>query len=85
MKKFATLSLAAAAVLTLSACGGDGAANNVTTIDNEVVLNSEDAPLDNLVESTPTDNLAVDNSVVDTTVESNTSVDVNSTALNTAE
>ena len=82
MKKFATLSLAAAAVLTLSACGGDGAANNVTTIDNEVVLNSEEAPLDNLaVETTTTENVLVDNTVV----ASNTSVDVNSTALNTAE
>lgn len=84
MKKFATLSLAAAAVLTLSACGGDGAANNVTTIDNEVVLNSEDAPLDNLaVETTniTTENVVVDNAVV----ASNTSVDVNNTALNTAE
>lgn len=88
MKKFAILSLAAAAALTLSACGGDGAANNAAGVDNEIVLNSEEAPLDNLAEEpATTDNAdSADNTVVDNTLEaSNASVDLNSTALNTAE
>jgi ABC-type glycerol-3-phosphate transport system substrate-binding protein len=48
MKKIATLALISAAALSLAACGDKTSSNTVTTIDNETVLNSEEAPLDNL-------------------------------------
>ena len=80
MKKIATLALISAAALSLAACGGDKTSSNtVTTIDNETVLNSEDAPIDNFggadVLGNSGDNLSIDS----------TSTTVNSTTVNTVE
>ncbi|WP_260598816.1 hypothetical protein [Sphingomonas endolithica] len=81
MKKFVTLSLVAAAALTVAACGDKGADNSATSIDNTTVLNSEDAPLENFnAEDTALntgDNVALD--------DANSSVELNDTAGNTGE
>ena len=80
MKKIATLALISAAALSLAACGGDKTSSNtVTTIDNETVLNSEEAPLDNLGGADLLGNSA-DNVSVDATTTT-----VNSTTVNTVE
>ena len=79
MKKIATLALISAAALSLAACGDKTSSNTVTTIDNETVLNSEEAPLDNLggadLLGNSADNLSVDSA----------STTVNSTTVNTVE
>ena len=79
MKKIATLALISAAALSLAACGEKTSTNTVTTIDNETVLNSEEAPLDNLGGADLLGNSA-DNVSVDST-----STTVNSTTVNTVE
>ena len=79
MKKIATLALISAAALSLAACGDKTSSNTVTTIDNETVLNSEEAPLDNLGGADLLGNSA-DNVSVDST-----STTVNSTTVNTVE
>ena len=79
MKKIATLALISAAALSLAACGEKTTTNTVTTIDNETVLNSEEAPLDNLGGADLLGNSA-DNVSVDST-----STTVNSTTVNTVE
>lgn len=47
MKKIVTLSLVAIVTLGLAACNRDNPGNSIT-IENEIILNSEDASLDNL-------------------------------------
>jgi hypothetical protein len=79
MKKIATLALISAAALSLAACGDKTSSNTVTTIDNETVLNSEEAPLDNLGGADLLGNSA-DNVSVDATTTT-----VNSTTVNTVE
>ena len=79
MKKIATLALISAAALSLAACGEKTTTNTVTTIDNETVLNSEEAPLDNLGGADLLGNSA-DNVSVDST-----STTVNSTTTNTVD
>ena len=79
MKKIATLALISAAALSLAACGEKTTTNTVTTIDNETVLNSEEAPLDNLGGADLLGNSA-DNVSVDST-----STTVNSTTVNTVQ
>lgn len=79
MKKIATFALISAAALSLAACGDKTSSNTVTTIDNETVLNSEEAPLDNLGGADLLGNSA-DNVSVDST-----STTVNSTTVNTVE
>lgn len=81
MKKIATLALISAAALSLAACGDKTTSNTVTTIDNETVLNSEEAPLDNLG---GTDADLLGNSADNVSVDS-TSTTVNSTTVNTVE
>ncbi|MEN2787588.1 hypothetical protein ACFOKI_02780 [Sphingomonas qilianensis] len=80
MKKFATLALISAAALSLAACGEQTSTNTTTTIENETVLNSAEAPLDNLG-GTDAD---LANSADNVSVES-TSTTVNSTTTNTVQ
>ncbi len=79
MKKLSTFALIAAASLGLAACGGTKPADNVT-IENETVLNSEDAVLDgNLtVDETALGN-AGDNVIVDNATDT---VALNDTVTN---
>jgi hypothetical protein len=90
MKKFVTLSFVAAAALTVAACGSDNSANTTTTIDNETVLNSEDAPVDNLAVDDSAFGNASENAI-DTGSENatlgdvNSSVELNDTTTNTAQ
>ena len=86
MKKFVTLSLVAVVTLGLAACNRDNAGNSIT-IENEIVLNSEDAPLQNLDDNPAAgdqfgnDSLVIDNAVTTT----NSSIDLPAATVNTTK
>lgn len=83
MKKIAILALVSAAALGLAACNDKTATSNtVTTIDNETVLNSEDASLDNFGGADALGNSADNASLDSVTLNSTT---VNSTTVNTVQ
>lgn len=84
MKKVVTLSLVAAVTLGLTACNRDNAGNSIT-IENEFVLNSEDASLDNLGDNPEVaDTLGNSSAGIDNALTAaNTSVDLPPATTNT--